>query len=164
MLKSQDLIFKSVINMDGKEIGFVKDVAIDFYSKKISGLITVSSSILKKNLFVSIKNIVSFNKVILVDGYENKSALKISDIKGLQMFDCKGKILGLVDDVVFQTNTFDIKYIVLSKGFLSNILVGKIIINVNDIIEGDCSFITKNNSKIQFLSFPSLKHKEGTYL
>ncbi|WP_461204513.1 PRC-barrel domain-containing protein [Clostridium sp. DL1XJH146] len=163
-MKSQDLIFKSVINMEGKEIGFVKDVAIDFHNRKIIGLITVSSSILKKNIFIAIENIVSFNKVILIDGYDNKSSLKISDIKGLQIFDCDGKVLGIINDVIFETNTFCINYIVLSKGFLLNIFSGKVIINVNDVIEGDYNFIIKNNSKIQFSSLPSFKHKEGTYL
>jgi uncharacterized protein YrrD len=71
--------------------------------------------------------------------------------------DKKGSIVGMVEDVLFKEETFSIKAIIVSTGFLTNFISGKKIVLINELVLGEENILY--NGENEHLSFSSIPHK-----
>ncbi|NMM65588.1 photosystem reaction center subunit H [Clostridium sp. P21] len=157
MYRSKDFSLMDVINVNGKRLGFINDLLVDFNIKKITGFSIATYGFLKKNLNVGIGDVVSFNSVMVITATTEESFLEFKNIKNMDVRDEKGNILGMVEDIIFDKISFKINALVVSMGFLSNFLTGKKIILIKDILIGEESLLY--NGRNPNLNFCSLPHK-----
>ena len=64
--RSKDFTLMDVIDVNGKRLGYINDLLIDFSKRKVTGFNISSSSFLKKDLNVMIDDIVSYNSTMVV--------------------------------------------------------------------------------------------------
>lgn len=157
MYRSKDFTLMDVINVNGKKLGFINDLLVDFYIKKIIGFSIAPYGLLKKTLNVLIEDVVSFNSVMVITKTTSGDFLQFKSIKDMDVRDEKGNILGMVEDIIFDKMSFKISSLVVSMGFITNFLSGKKIILIKDILIGEESLLF--NGRSENLSFCSLPHK-----
>lgn len=146
-----------VIQIDGKKLGFINDLLVDFNGRKIVGFSISSSSLLKNTLNVLIENIINFNYVMVITKTTEEGLLKFKDIKGMDVRDKKGNIMGMIEDILFNEISFNISAVVVSTGFITDFIEGKKIILIKDIILGEENVLY--NGKEENIDFSSLPHK-----
>lgn len=137
MYRSKDFILMDVINLKGRKVGFVKDILIDFHKGYVIGFCISPYKIFGKSLFVLMEDILSFNSNMVIKNTSSGVGFKISQIKGMDVIDNKGNILGMVEDIIFKDNEFSLSGIVVSRGFIRNLIYGKKIYLMQDLILGD---------------------------
>ena len=147
----------NVINIKGKRFGYINDLLIDFNKRKVIGFNISTSSFLKKDLNVMNENIVSYNYAMVITEAVKGVFLQLKDIKGMDVRDKKGSIIGMVEDVLFNEETFSIKAIIVSTGFLTNFISGKKIVLINELVLGEENLLY--NGENEHLSFSSIPHK-----
>ena len=77
MLRSRDFYLVKVYDLKGKYLGVVEDIVVDFNSGIINGLLISGISILKKNNYIQVEDIISFQECIIV---KNTSRVKVKEI------------------------------------------------------------------------------------
>lgn len=146
-----------VISVNGKRLGFIKDLLVNFNEKKIIGFSIASYSLLKSTLNVSIENVVSFNSVMVITDTIKGDFLGFKNIKGMDLRDRRSNILGMIEDVLFDELSFSINAVVVSTGVITDFISGKEVILIKDIILGEENLLY--NGKNEKLHFSSLPHK-----
>lgn len=157
MYKSKDFILMDVVNIEGKKVGVIKDILIDFNKGFIIGFSILPINIFKKNLCVLKENIITFNSNMVVKDTTEEEKFKFSNLKGMDVINSKGDVIGMVEDVIFNNNDFKIKGVVISTGFIRNLIYGKKVYLINQLILGEENilyFKEKNNICIN-----SMPHK-----
>lgn len=155
MFRTKDFILMDVINIKGKKIGFINDIIVDFKSGEVKGFVISSYKLFQKTLSVLKEDIVSFNKSMVVGKCIKNKFFTFSKIKNIDIINRYGEIIGMTEDILFQEFTFKIQGLVVSTGFIKNLLVGKKILLVNSIIIGDQSILYySDNVNIDFISVP----------
>jgi uncharacterized protein YrrD len=91
--------------------------------------------------------------------------LQFGDIKGMNVVDKKGHLIGIVEDMLFHKKTFLIKALILSVGFISNFIDGKKVLLMDDLILGEKNLLYRGESEnLNFSNSPykflDLKEKE----
>lgn len=157
MYRTKDFTLMDVIDVNGKRLGYIQDLLLNFNKRKVIGFNLTSSSLFKKNLNIMIEDIVSYNSTMVVTAVKKGSFLKFSDIKGMDIRDKKDNIIGMIEDILFDEKHFSIKATVVSTGFITNFISGKKIILVNDLVLGEQNLMF--NEKNDNLNFSSLPHK-----
>lgn len=117
MLTSDDILGKEVIDLEGEFIG-VSDVL--YMNDKTFDVIGVSvdKGFLKKGL------IIGKNYIDRVTPYAIFLKIKPAyKIKGMEVFDVKGKKIGLVTQVNFNGKSNSIKEIVVKKSMFKNVVI-----------------------------------------
>jgi uncharacterized protein YrrD len=155
MFRTKDFLLMDVVDIKGKKIGFINDIIVDFNSGEVRGFVISSYRLLQKSLSVLKEDIVSFNKSMVISKCIKKEYLTFSKIRNMDIIDKYGEIMGLVEDILFHEFTFKIQGIVVSTGFIKNLLTGKRIILANTVIIGEESVLyypSKNN--FNFISIP----------
>jgi uncharacterized protein YrrD len=141
-------------NIYGRRMGFIKDILVDFNLGKVSGFKVSSKSISSKNECVFAEDIIAFGKYMIVKRAVKDSGLIFREIRNLEVVDLDGNVIGMFEDIIID-ELLKIKAIVISLGIVRNIIEGKKLILINDIIIGDKNIlITKRNDKISFISNP----------
>lgn len=146
-----------VVDISGKRLGYIKDLLVDFNRKKVIGFNLASSSLFKKNLNIMMNNIVGYNSTMVVTEATKGVFLQFNDIRGMDIRDRKGNIVGMIEDVLFDENNFSIRGVVISTGFINNFILGKKIILINNLILGENTLLF--NGKKDNLNFSTVPHK-----
>lgn len=155
MFKSKDFIFMDVVSLEGKKVGFIKDLLIDFNKGKVIGFEITPSKFLHKNLSVLKQDIIYFNKNMVVKKIEKNKYLPLHSFINMDVIDKCNNIFGIVEDITFTRDTFDIKGIVVSSGFILNLLKGKRIMLIKELILGEENLLyIPNCSEYSFKSVP----------
>lgn len=155
MFRTKDFIMMDVVDIKGKKVGFVKDIIIDFHKGEVNGFVVSTYKLLQKTITVLKEDIVSFNKAMIISSYGKETLLKFSAIKNMDIVNRYGDIIGMVEDILFHEFTFKITGLIVSTGFLKNVLKGKRILLMNTLILGNESILcTSLDSDISFLSVP----------
>lgn len=155
MFRTKDFILMDVADIRGKRIGFIKDIIIDFHNGKVTGFVVSSYKLFQNTINVLRENIVSFNKAMIINGWNKNSYLTFSKIKGMDIINKHGDIIGITEDILFHEFTFKIHGLIVSTGFIKNIIAGKKILLINSIILGERSILHyKDKSNIDFVSVP----------
>lgn len=137
MLRSKDFYFKGIFNVKGKKLGVVKDIFIDFFTGKITGLLVTNYSFFSKKNYVSVKDIISMDKDIVITELRECQGLLLSDIKDMEVRDKNNGVKGVVEDIIIEATDFNIKGIILNSGFIQNIISGKEILLINTCVLGE---------------------------
>jgi len=153
MFRTKDFIMMDVIDINGKKVGFVRDIIIDFHRGEVRGFVVSTYKLMQQTITILKEDIISFNKTMVISNYRKESSLKFSDIKNMDIVNRYGDIIGMVEDILFHEFTFKINGLVVSTGFLKNIIKGKRILLMNSVILGNESILfTSLDNEISFLS------------
>ena len=96
MFKTRDFYLMKVYDTNGKYLGAISDLAIDFYNGNIKGFIISSLSIFSKKNFVRKESIISLEDVLIVDSVENYKGLTFNNIKFIDIVDSKNIMKGVL--------------------------------------------------------------------
>lgn len=157
MYRSKDFTLMDVVDVRGKRLGYIKDLLIDFNRKKVIGFNLASISLFKKDLNIMMDNIVGYNLTMVVTDITKGTFFQFSSIKGMDIRDRKGNIIGMVEDMLFDEKDFAIKALVVSTGFINNFVQGKKVVLINNLILGEESLLF--NGRKDNLNFSTMPHK-----
>lgn len=165
LYRTRDFIFKDVVSLSGNLMGFISDIILNFNEKRVQGFTITPNNLFKKNLNVFLENVVSFGDVVVVTDTNRQKLLQFSNIKGMNIVDRKGHLIGIVEDILFDKRTFLIKALLLSIGFINNFIDGKKILLIDELILGEKNLLYKGkNENLKFSNSPyklvDLKEKE----
>lgn len=152
MYRVKDFKFLEVFNSTGEKIGEVQDIAIDYFEAKVVGLI-IPRGILKKNNFIAIKDIISFGEKIIVKNTQVYNGLKYDDIKDLDVINKRSKMIGILEELIIDEN-FNIRGLIVSKGFFDKFINGKHILLLRETILGEGSILHFGNGGVSFVTRP----------
>lgn len=93
IITSDDILGKDVVDIDGEIIGVVQQLQIDKKKQRINGVV-VDQGFMKADLYIPLSLVKNFG----VDSIFLKESPK-TKIKGLDVFDCKGKKIGYVSEI-----------------------------------------------------------------
>jgi uncharacterized protein YrrD len=137
MFRSKDFIFMDVVTVEGKKIGFIKDLLIDFHSGKVIGFLVSPYKLFHKNVNVLKQDIIYSNKRMVVKKVDKNEYLCLHSFINMDVIDKCNNIFGIVQDIIFTRDTFDIKGVIVSSGFFMNLLRGKRIMLIDELILGE---------------------------
>lgn len=150
MYRLRDFLAKKVMYANGKKVGTVTDLAVNFSEKKVQGFTIKGINIFgKKNKIVLREDTIYFDDSLIVEKVTDITHLTFSSIKGMEVIDIQGNIIGIVEDILFDGD-FSIKGMIISPGILRKITVGKGVLLINDIIIGDCNVLYYGKNNIRF--------------
>jgi len=162
MFKSKDFIFMDVVSVEGKKIGFIKDLLIDFNKGKVIGFVISPYNFFQRNLIVLKEDIIYFNKYMVVKRVEKSTYLCLHSFISMDVIDVCKNVFGIVEDITFTGNTFVIKGVIVSSGFITNLLRGKRIILINELILGEENLLyIPTRDQYCFKSMPHNFFSEG---
>jgi Uncharacterized protein conserved in bacteria len=154
MYRVKDFYMLEVININGKRIGFIKDLLLDFNNGKVKGFVISSYNIFKKNQNVFVEDIISFSEIMVIKDVKKYEGLTFKEIKDIDVLDPCGNIIGMLEDILFDRN-FKINAVIITSGFLRKFYKGKIIALLNQIIIGDNNILYADKErKCRMLSMP----------
>jgi uncharacterized protein YrrD len=141
-------------NVCGIKMGFIKDILVDFNLNKVIGFKISSRGISSKNVSVFKEDIIAFDKYMIVKQSVKDSGLTFREMKNLEVVDLDGNVIGMLEDIMMD-ESLKIKAMLISLGFVRNIIEGKKLLLIRDIIIGDKNIlVTKRNDKMSFISSP----------
>lgn len=152
MYRVKDFKFLEVFNSTGEKIGEVQDIAIDYFEAKVVGLI-IPRGILKKNNFIAIKDIISFGEKIIVKNVQVYNGLKYDNIKDLDVINKRNKMIGILEELIIDEN-FNIRGLIVSKGFFDKFINGKYILLLRETILGEGNILHFGNGGVSFVTRP----------
>lgn len=162
MYRKKDFIFMKVSNINGRSIGFIKDIIVDFNIGAVLGFSITSYMIFAPSLYILKNDILSFNDIMIVNSCNKGSFLHLNDIIYMSIIDLHGNIIGLVEDIIFDEKTFLIYGVIVSTGYITNFLYGKKIFLIKDIIIGrDYILYHGDKDKLIFSNTPGNILNEG---
>ena len=155
MFRSKDFLLMEVLSVNGKNIGFINDIIVDFGKGIVEGFSICCSSFLNKNVFVLKEDIISFNEKMIIKKTSKGSYLRLLELKNIEILDVQGRNMGIMEDIIFDNYSFEIYGLMISKGLVNNFLKGKNIILMNDLILGDDNILYYGDeNKIKFKTMP----------
>lgn len=144
-----------VNDINGKTIGYIKDVLVDFNEGRVIGFVVSCYKFLQNNLTIFVEDIISFNKDMIVSKISKNKKLKLSEIKNMDIVNIFGEIIGITEEVLFDKNTFRINGLIISQGFFRNFTEGKKVILTNEIIIGEENILFFGCfNKVNFFTMP----------
>lgn len=153
MYRVKDFKFLDVYSTNGKKYGEVEDIAIDYYRGKVIGL-KLSKGVFSKKDFVGSEDIIAIGESIVANDIRSYKTLNFNDIKGMDIIDeMSNKMIGVVDELLVDTD-FEIKALIISKGFFDKFVNGKGLLLLKETILGEENILYKGNNKITFKSMP----------
>ncbi|AJA48221.1 hypothetical protein CPAST_c21510 [Clostridium pasteurianum DSM 525 = ATCC 6013] len=163
MYRRKDFMWMYVYDLQGKKLGFIRDLIIDMNENSVKGFVVSGMSLLKSVSTVLVKDIVSFNKYMIVKKLSKDNYLKFNNIRGLDVIDNSGNVEGIVEEIIFQISNFKIKGLIISRGILCNFKEGKKVILQRDYIIGDRNILhIDKNKKFNFVTvFHKLNLEDG---
>ncbi|OPJ63619.1 PRC-barrel domain-containing protein [Clostridium oryzae] len=141
LYKSRNFMNMTVMNVRGKKLGYINDILLSFDQNKVTGFsVNPSGFMLAKVKRFSAKDIVYYNRRIVINIDEDPNGIYLSSIKKMEIIDREGNILGIIEDIIFD-DKFDVRALIISPGIINKIIVGKRIITTSRIIIGDKNVI-----------------------
>ena len=162
MIRMKDFEYMNAYNIQGKRIGAIKEVYVDFFGGKLKG-VEVSRRGFKKENFISRESIITINKSLIFDKFSNNEGLPFSKIKGMDVIDKCGSIIGVVEDMLIDLTDYSIKGFIISSGFIHKILKGKNILLINQVILGEKFILYYGKYNIRLKSMPHRLTKGECY-
>ncbi|AIY82030.1 photosystem reaction center subunit H [Clostridium botulinum] len=154
MIRTKDFYLKKIYNLEGKKIGTIKDIYINFYEKKLEGFEVSNTAFFSKKNYISIDDVMDVGEDIVAKDLKNGNGLKFKDIKDLDVMDTHSKLKGAVEDLLIDRNNYTIKAMIITSGFIDKILKGKEVILLNECILGDDYILYTGKENISFKSIP----------
>ncbi len=164
MYRTKDFVYMKVLNTTGKKVGYVKDILLDFHRSKVVGFLISPLNLFSKNQRVFMENVISINKVMIINGNSNDKCICFKEIEDMEIFNLKGEMLGVLEDILIDSYSFTIKGLIVASGLIHKLLYGKnIILPYNCILGEDFIVHHLEESKINLKSLPHKSNQEGYY-
>ena len=154
MLRSKDFYLKKVYKTDGKKVGIVEDLCIDFFNAKLVGFKVSTKNLFSKKNYVDKEDVILLGENIIIKEVEEKIGLYFEKIKDMEVIDVKGKIRGTVEDLIIDSENYEIRGIIVSSGLIDKMIRGKQIFLLNDCILGEEYILYKKEENISFKIMP----------
>lgn len=154
MFKTRDFYLMKVYDTNGRYLGAISDLAIDFYNGNIKGFIISSLSIFSKKNFVRKESIISLEDVLIVDSVENYKGLTFNNIKFIDIVDSKNIMKGVLEDLIIDKETLSIKGMIMSSGIIDTMFKGKEIILASGCILCEKFILYKGKEYIKLKTLP----------
>ncbi|MDP4145398.1 MAG: PRC-barrel domain-containing protein [Bacillota bacterium] len=153
MYRIKSFMLMNVENTQGKKIGYINDLLINFYERKVTGFEVTPYSMLKKCAYVQLEDVISYNKKMIVNRLSTRRSIPFSYIRNMDVIDKHGSIIGMVEDIMFDSSNFEIQGMIVSTGLVQNLTKGKKIILQKECIIGcENVFYFGDNNKLNFIS------------
>lgn len=152
MFKSKDLYMKNIYDLNGKKVGTSKEILIDFYTGRVLGLEINTFGF--KNDYVDIKDIIQIDEEILINKVSEIKGIRFSDIRDMEVIDRLGNSKGVVEDLLIEEESYDIKGIILNSGIIDTLLKGKEVILINNSVLGEEYILYLGQPNIVFKNVP----------
>lgn len=152
--RRKDFIGMDVFNVEGKKIGNLSDIYLDFFKGKVIGFKVTTFSLFSKEQFVFVEDVLSLNEIMVISKLSKMEGVSFLDIKDLEVINQQGKIIGVVEDLIINIINYSIKGIIVSSGIFHKMFVGKKIILINNCILGDGDLLYREDERISFNSLP----------
>ena len=155
MYRAKDFRYMKVVNVKGKTLGYINDVLIDYHNKLVKGFSVSSLNLFKKSQQILVENIVAVDTVMIANEFNKESYIPFSEIRDLEVYNSRGMLIGVVEDIIIERKTYEIKGILISSGLIHKLIDGKsILIPSKCILADDYMIHFENDSKIKLYSMP----------
>lgn len=154
MLRRKDFEYMNVLNLEGKKIGVVTDICLDYYNSKIIGFYMNKKGIFNKLCFIKIEDVVTLNNDMIITKFSREKSLPFSEIKDMEVINKKGEIIGVAEDLLIDPEDFVIKGMIVSSGIIDKIYKGKNIILLEDSMLGDNSIFYYGKDNVSLKTLP----------
>lgn len=154
MYKIKDFQNRNVITKEGKKIGFVKDILINYSQCKVIGFKVATMSLFSKDVIIREEDVLSINSNIIVNSKAEGKHLGFKEIKSIEVIDKNGCIIGALEDIIMDMSDFSIRALIISSGLINKMISGKIILLPKDTILGDRNIVYLGNTNIVLRSLP----------
>ncbi|URZ16090.1 PRC-barrel domain-containing protein [Clostridium felsineum] len=153
MIRSKKFINADVYSTEGKKIGIVDDIILNFNSGFVIGFKINKGKLFNKKCCISRENLVSFNSKMIVKFEEYKGTyIEFNNIRNMDVVNNDGTILGMVEEIIFDEKNFKIKGIIVSRGFFANLVSGKkVILEGNYMLGKETLFCFTEDKKLNFV-------------
>ncbi|MCR3757888.1 PRC-barrel domain-containing protein [Clostridium felsineum] len=153
MIRSKKFINADVYSTEGKKIGIVDDIILNFNSGFVIGFKINKGKLFNKKCCISRENLVSFNSKMIVKFEEYKGTyIEFNNIRNMDVVNNDGTILGMVEEIIFDEKNFKIKGIIVSRGFFANLVSGKkVILEGNYMLGKENLFCFTEDKKLNFV-------------
>lgn len=143
-----------VYDVTGKYLGSIQDIAIDFYNGTIKGFIINSFRFNKKKNYIDLDDIISLENVIIAKEVKNFEGLRFREIQSIDIVNDDNVLKGILEDLIIDERTFEIKGIVMCSGILDRMFRGKEILLIKHCILCESYIIYKEINEITFKTLP----------
>lgn len=150
MYRIKDLKYLEVFNTEGKKLGEVEDVGIDYYKARVTGFF-IPRSILRKDNFIKIEDVITIGDSIIANKTCLYKGIKFDEVKGLDIIDRYNKMIGVVEEMLIDESFF-IRALITSRGFFKKFKDGKNLILLKETMLGEHSVLYFSENKIDFVS------------
>lgn len=147
---------KKIFNLKGDKLGMVKDLFINYNVGKVEGFKISNYSFINKKNYISVDDIVDINNQIIVKEAKKGDGLPLSEIKNMDVIDTEGNLKGIVEDVLIDIKTFEIKALVIYSGIIDKLFKGKEIILINRTVLGEDYILFMENKSISMVNIPNM--------
>lgn len=155
MYRAKDFQYMKVVNVKGKTLGYIKDVLIDFHNNLVKGFSVSSFNLFKKSQQVLIEDIVAVEKIMIVNQFNKEPLIPFSEIRDLEVYNSRGLLMGVIEDIIIERKSYEIKGILISSGLIHKLIDGKsILIPSKCILAEDYIIHFDTDSKIKLYSMP----------
>lgn len=152
MYRIKNLKNLEVFDKEGKKLGEVQDLAIDYFEKKVLGFIVTKKLFSSKN-FIALEDIVILGNNIIAEKISFYSGLTFEEIKEFDLLDKEGMLLGNLEELLISKD-FKIKALIVSKGIFLKFIQGKEIILIDKTILGKRNILYYGEETINLKSLP----------
>lgn len=154
MYRIRDFYLKKVIDLNGKKLGTIVDIVIDFYKGKLLGFKVSNKYLLSKKNFVPIDKVLDISDCVIACEVRKNAGIEFKYIKDMEVKDLNGFTKGAVEDIIINKADFSIKGLIISSGFFDKLINGKKILLINDCILGENFILYTDKDTISFKSIP----------
>lgn len=160
MYRVKDFYNKKIYSIQGKKLGVIKDIYLDFHSGIILGFEVNSYSFSNKKNYLDISDVISIDDEVICNELKKGEGLKFSEIKDLEVTTKDGDIKGEVEDIIIDKDSYRIKGIILGTGIVDRMLGGKEVILVQKCVLGDDFIVYLGESGVRVRNLPHNLNKD----
>lgn len=154
MLKSKDFYLKNIYDINGKKLGVVEDLYIDFYNEKVIGFKCSVSKLFFKNDYIDIDDVIEFNDAVIAYNRKQGNGLSLKSLKNIDIIDINGVKKGVFEDIIVDGRDYSIKGIIASSGIIDRLIKGKEIFLLEQCILGEEYILYTGKNNIEFKTMP----------
>lgn len=166
MRKYLDIHGKKVYSKCGKKLGFIDNAIFHYKTNKITAYILSNGGMIPKIYILPIKKVLYDNENIFSSGtpvlYKKRLIKKyykytLEGITGGDVVNNDGKLIGEVEDIIFNRVTGKVEALICKRGFFDDLINGKkvMLLNSNLVILPDK--IISSSSSVEIISEISFK-------
>lgn len=164
MLRTRDFYLKKVYDSNGKKIGTIEDIYMDFYNGKVVGFEVSNYTLFSKNNFIDINDVIYMEEYIVVTRVQKGNGLKFKDIKYMDVMNKENELIGVLEEIIINPEDNTIKGLILSSGLIDTMIKGKEILLISECILGEKYILYTGNIKVLFKSMPhEMKVNNASY-